>query len=88
MFDLSINLLCPREESLQFFLKYFFFKLFIGIFTFKMYSFLYANSNGFQTKIFQVFTFVKILNHSPAQELSNKKSRSFLRLLWAEAFLR
>jgi hypothetical protein len=38
-----------------------------------MYSFLYANTNGFQTKIFQVFTVVKILNHSPAQDLSGKK---------------
>ncbi len=42
--------------------------------------FLYANSNG--------FTFVKILNQSPAQDLSNKKNRSFLRLLWAQIFLR
>ncbi len=48
--------------------------------------FLNANSNGFHTKI--LFTFLKILNHSPAQDLSNKKNRSSLRLLWAEIFLR
>ncbi len=62
-----------RRIPSVFFLKFFFFKLFIWIFTFKMYSFLYAISNGFQTKIFQVFTFLKILTHSPAQELSNTK---------------
>ncbi len=45
-FDLAINLLYPREESLQFFfLNFKFLKLFIGIFPLKMYSFLYANSN-------------------------------------------
>ncbi len=38
-------------------------------------------------KFFQLFTFVQILNHSPAQDLSNKKNRSFLRLLWAQIFL-
>jgi hypothetical protein len=31
---------------------------------------------------------VKIFIHSPAEDLSNKKNRSFLRLLWAEIFPR
>ena len=35
-----------------------------------------------------IFTSVKILIHSPAEDLSNKKNRSFLRLLWAEIFPR
>ncbi len=35
-----------------------------------------------------IFTFFKTLNHSPAQNLSNKKKRSFLRLLWADILLR
>ncbi len=89
VFDLNINFLCPREQSLQFFfLKFVFSKLFIAIVNLKMYNFLYGNSNGVQTKIFYLFTFVKILNHSPAQDLSNKKNRSSLRLLWAQIFLR
>jgi hypothetical protein len=37
--------------------------------------------------ILSIFKFVKILNHSPAQVLSNKKNRSSLRLLLAEIFL-
>jgi hypothetical protein len=36
------------------------------------------------TNILSVFKFVKILNHFQVQVLSNKKNRSFLRLLWAE----
>ncbi len=32
--------------------------------------------------------FVKILNQSTAQDLSNNKNRSFLRFLWAQIFLR
>jgi hypothetical protein len=35
-----------------------------------------------------IFTSVKILIHSPAEDLSNKKNRSFPRLLWAEIFPR
>jgi hypothetical protein len=34
------------------------------------------------------FKFVKILNHFQVQVLLNLKNRSFLRLLWAEIFLR
>ncbi len=79
--------LSKRRIPSVFFLKFVFSKLFIAIFTLKMYNFLYANSNGVQTEIFWLFTFVKILIHSPAQDLSNKKNRSFLRLLWAQIFL-
>ncbi len=39
------------------------------------------------TDIELFLNFCKILNHSLAQVLSNKKNRSFLRLLWAEIFL-
>ncbi len=41
----------------------------------------------FMQKMLSIFTFFNILNHSPVQDLSNKK-RSFLRLLWASIFLR
>jgi hypothetical protein len=44
----------------------------------KVQVFLFSNSNKFQTKnIYKVFTFVKILNDSPAQDLSNKKNAAF-----------
>ncbi len=51
-----------------------------------MDSFLYGNSNAFHTKSFLVFTFVKTLNLSPAQDLTNKKNCSSLRLRWVEIF--
>jgi hypothetical protein len=35
-FYLTINLLYPREESIQFFFLIIFFKLFVGILTLKM----------------------------------------------------
>ncbi len=68
----SVSICYVQEKNPFSFFTFFFFKLFINIFALKMYSFLYANTNGFQTNIFQVFTFVKILNHSPAQDLSKK----------------
>ncbi len=40
------------------------------------------------TNIISIFKFVKILNHFQVQVLLIKKIRSFLRLLWAEIFLR
>ncbi len=53
-----------------------------------MSSFFYMPiQKEFNLKYFELFTFVKILNHSPAQDLSNKKKCSFLRLLWAQIFL-
>ena len=56
---------------------------------------LHFRREGFNTvleayyvyRYWTIFKFVKILNHSLAQVLSNKKNRSFLRLLWAEIFL-
>ncbi len=60
-------------------------ELFIGIFILKMYSFLYANSNEFQTKILHLLRFYIIL---PPKIFRLKKNRSFLLLLWAEIFLR
>jgi hypothetical protein len=79
----SISICYVQEKyPFSFFLKFIFSKLFIAIFTLKCTVFLYASSNGVQTKILLLFTFVKILNHSPAQDLSNKKNRIFLRLLW------
>ncbi len=55
-FYLTINLLYPREESLQFFfLKIVFLKLFVGILPLKMQIFLYAHSNSFYAIIFKVF---------------------------------
>ncbi len=55
------------------FSQIFLFQFFLGIFTFKIYSFFICQFKWISNKNFQVFTFVKILNHSPAQELSNKK---------------
>ncbi len=53
VFELRTNLLCPREESLQvFFLKFIFSKLFIAIFTLKMYSFFICKFKWISNKIF------------------------------------
>ncbi len=90
VFDLNTNLLCPREESLQFFFSkiYLFQTFYSNIYPQNVQFFLYANSSGFQSNFFYLFTFVKILTQSHAQDFSNKKNRSFLRLLWAQIFLR
>jgi hypothetical protein len=47
-----------------------------------------ARAAHYVSKYLSIFKFVKILNHSQVQVLSNKKTRSFLRLLWADIFLR
>ncbi len=62
----------------------------------KKLHFFFGGGGGFHavletyymSKYFSIFKFVKILNHSQVQVLSNRKNRSFLRLLWAEIFLR
>ncbi len=86
----SISICYVQEKNpFSFFSQICLFQTFYSLFLpSKCTIFLHCNSNGVQTKIFLLFTFVKILNHSPAQDLSNKKNRSFLRLLWAQIFLR
>ncbi len=56
-----------------FFLKIYLFQTFIAIFTLKMYSFFICQFKWISNKIFYLFTFVKILPHSPAQDFLNKK---------------
>ena len=44
------------------------------MFTLKMYSFFYIPIQmDFKQNFFELFTFVKILNHLQVQDLSNKK---------------
>ncbi len=87
--SLSICYIQEKNPFSFFFLKIIFFKLFVGILPLKSKFFLYANSNSFYAIIFKVFLhLLKFLIHSPAENLSNKKTRSFLRLLWAEIFPR
>ena len=89
VFGLSTNLLCPREESLLFFSKIYLFQTFYShIYPQNVQFFYIPIQMDFKQKFFKLFTFVKILNHLQVQDLSNKKNRSFLRLLWAQIFLR
>ncbi len=86
----SISICYVQEKNpFIFFIKFIFFKHFIGFFPQRMYIFLMCQFKCISGKnILSIFTFVKTLNHSPAQNLSNKKNRSFLRLLWADLLLR
>jgi len=53
VFDLNINLLCPREESLQFFYSNLSFSNFLcAFFALKCTSLLHAYSYAFRMKIF------------------------------------
>jgi hypothetical protein len=67
-----------RRIPLVFFIKFIFLKHFIGISPPKMYLFLMCQFKCISGKnILCIFTFVKTLNHSPAQNLSNKKTGAF-----------
>ncbi len=88
MFLASVPIfMSKRRIPSVFFIKFIFSKLFIAIFTLKMFFYIPIQMD-FKQKFFKLFTFVKILNHLQVQDLSNKKNRSFLRLLWAQIFLR
>jgi hypothetical protein len=64
-----------RRIPSVFFPKFIFLKHFIGIFPLKMYTYLMCPFKSISCKnILGIFTFVKIFNHSPAQDLSNKKT--------------
>ncbi len=76
----SISIFYVQEKNpfSFFFIKFIFFKHCIGFFPQKMYIFLMSQFKCLSGKnILCIFTFVKTLNHSPAQNLSNKKIGAF-----------
>jgi hypothetical protein len=78
-----------EKNPFSFFSKIYLFQTFYShIYPQNVQFFYIPIQMDFKQKIFERFTFVKILNHLQVQDLSNKKNRSFLRLLWAQIFLR
>jgi hypothetical protein len=90
-FDFAAKMHTQNKEkySFSFFSQIYLFKTFYRHFSPQNVHYLGANSYAFHTKYFKLFLhLLEFFYHSPAQDLSNNKKRSFLRLLWAEIFLR
>ncbi len=77
-----------EKNPFSFFSKIYLFQTFYSHIYPQNVQFFYIPIKMDFKKFFLLFTFVKILTHSPAQDFSNKKNRSFLRPLWAQIFLR